>query len=62
MAKESGLDKAACWLLIIGGLNVGVNAAFSKDIIGMLGGTVAMVVNVLVGLAALYELYGMFKQ
>ena len=51
----------AWWLLIIGGLNWGVYALFKKDIFGLLGigmdSSVAKVVYILVGLAALYRLF-----
>jgi len=43
-------------LLIIGGLNWGLYA-FGWDVVQYLGSTLAMIVYVLVGLAALYEVF-----
>jgi uncharacterized protein len=46
-------------LLIVGGLNWGLHA-FDKNLVDMIfstGSTLAMVVYVLVGLAALYEIF-----
>ena len=62
MAKESTLGKVVSWLLVIGGLNLGLVAAVNVDVIGMLGVMVARIVSVLVGLSALYSLVGMFKK
>jgi len=59
MAKKSGLDVAACVLLVIGGLNWGLVGLFNMNIIDMLLGSVpiaAKLVYVLIGLSALYML------
>jgi len=53
------LKKVAIWLLIIGGLNY-LLVAFGTDVIGMLGSTIAMIVDVLIGLAAIFKLVMMF--
>ncbi len=68
MAGMGQLDVAAKWLIIIGGLNWGIagiggflqNASLSDGVVAMLGTTIANIVYVLVGLAAVYTLYGMF--
>ena len=43
-------------LLIVGGLNWGLTA-FGYNVVDMLGSTISMIIYVLVGLAALYELF-----
>lgn len=50
------MHKIAFILLAIGGLNWGLHA-FGWNVVDMLGSTVAMIVYVLVGLAALYEIF-----
>ena len=72
MAGIGTIDMISKWLVLIGGLNwglVGVGSFVSKtsswDVVKMLlgsvaGGVLADVVYVLVGLSALYMLYGMF--
>jgi uncharacterized membrane protein YuzA (DUF378 family) len=55
------LSKLAWWLLIIGGLNWLIVGLFDKgDIFSMIGltGWVARVVYILVGLSAVYLLFG----
>ncbi|MBI4050288.1 MAG: DUF378 domain-containing protein [Candidatus Doudnabacteria bacterium] len=50
----------ALWLLIIGGLNWLVLALFNWDLSALVGGmdsVVAKIIYVLVGLAALYEIF-----
>ncbi len=67
MAGNS-LDMVSKWLVLIGGLNWGVagvggllkNASLGNGVIAMLGSTIASIVYLLVGLSALYMLYGMF--
>ena len=57
--KALHLNTVAMILLIVGGLNAGIAAAFDTDIIGnVLGGnsTVSTVLYVLVGLSAVYML------
>lgn len=57
--KALHLNTVAMVLLIIGGLNAGISAAFDTDVIAkVLGGdsTVSTVLYVLVGLSAVYML------
>ncbi len=50
------LHTVAFILLIIGGLNWGLTALVGHDVVaGFLGGTISMIVYVLVGLSAIYE-------
>jgi uncharacterized membrane protein YuzA (DUF378 family) len=50
------LHKIAFILLVIGGLNW-LLTAFDWNVIAYLGDTVAMVVYILIGLSALYEIF-----
>ena len=62
MANKNVLDWIALVLVIIGGLNwglVAINPAY--NIVSMLGSMVATIVYALVGLAALYMIYYLFK-
>lgn len=53
------LHKIAWVLLIIGGLNWLLEGVISGwDLANYVGGTVAMVVYILVGVSAIYELFG----
>jgi uncharacterized membrane protein YuzA (DUF378 family) len=55
--KFLNIDTIAMFLLMIAGLNAGVNAVFSYDVIGMvLSGGVSTVFYALVGLSALYAI------
>ncbi len=66
------VDTVAKWLVVIGGLNwglvgVGSFAGANLNVVGMIlggiaGGVLANIVYVLVGLSALYTLWGMFKK
>jgi len=62
MAKNA-LDWIALILLIIGGLNWGLVGIWGLDLVAELFGTgvVAKIVYDLVGLAALYTIYYLFK-
>lgn len=52
------IHKIAFVLLIIGGLNWGLTGAIKTwDLANFVGETVAMVVYILVGIAALYEMF-----
>jgi uncharacterized protein len=52
------MHKLAFTLLIIGGLNWGLTALVGGwDLANWLGSTVTMIVYILVGLAALYEVF-----
>jgi len=52
-----GLHLVTFLLLVIGGLNWLVIGLFKVDIIAKLGASPAMIVYVLVGLSALFELF-----
>lgn len=66
------VDMVSKWLVVIGGLNwglvgVGSFAKANLNVVGMIlggiaGGVLANIVYVLVGLSALYMLWGMFKK
>ncbi|MBI2143072.1 DUF378 domain-containing protein [Candidatus Woesearchaeota archaeon] len=72
MAGNGTVDTVSKWLLLVGGLNwglVGLGAFVGSDlnVIGLIlggvaGGVLANVVYLLVGLSALYALWGMFKK
>lgn len=72
MAGNGTVDTVAKWLVVIGGLNwglVGLGGFVGSDlnVIGMIlgglaGGVLANLVYLLVGLSALYALWGMFKK
>ncbi len=72
MAGMKQLDMVSKWLVLIGGLNwglVGIGSFAKADLNvvklilgGIAGGVVANIVYVLVGLSALYMLWGMFKK
>ena len=63
MGKNT-LDWIALVLLVIGGLNWGLVGLFSFDLVDAVFGAIglASVVYVLVGLAALYTIYYLFKK
>jgi len=59
MAKDA-LDLVSRILLVVGGLNWGLVGALEMDLVEMLFGSIPMLqkaVYVIVGLAALYEIY-----
>lgn len=72
MARDGTLDTVTKWLVIIGGLNWGLRGlggfmggADKLDVIKLVLGKIAVVeslVYLLVGLSALYMLWGMFKK
>ncbi len=72
MAGNGTLDTASKWLVVIGGLNwglVGLGGFVGSDLNvinlilgGIAGGVLANIVYLLVGLSALYMLWGMFKK
>ncbi len=55
---QVSLHKLAWWLLIIGGLNWLLIGVAGIDFVAKLGDSVARVVYVLVGLSAVYQLFG----
>lgn len=64
MRKMSTLGRLAMILLIIGGLNWGLIGFFNLDLVsGIFGGAslITRIIFAVVGLAALYSLYGAFK-
>lgn len=58
LMRLPGIDTMALFLLIIGGLNAGVNAVFEYNVLGaMIGNSMAStVLYALIGLSALYAL------
>lgn len=52
------LHKLSWWLLVIGGLNWLLIGVFDANAVAYLGSALARVVYVLVGLSALYQLFG----
>lgn len=56
------MKKLALWLLIIGGLNWLIIGVFSVDVVAKLGTTIARIVYVLVGLAAIVQIFSMGKR
>ena len=59
MAKDT-LGDVAWWLLIIGGLNLGLVTAFGLDVVGLILGAAPVLVTIfndLVGLSALYKIF-----
>jgi len=65
MAEKSIIDWIALILLIIGGLNWGLVGAGGWDLVDMILGSIpwlAKIVYILVGIAALYTIYYLFKK
>ena len=65
MAKKSTIDWIAFVLLIIGGLNIGLIGIGGWNVLDMIFGSIAIlarIINVLIGLSALYMLYAHFKK
>jgi len=55
--KFLNLETIAMFLLMIGGLNAGVNAVFDYDVLGqVISGSVSTVFYALVGLSAIYAI------
>lgn len=62
MAKDmNALDLTSWVLCTIGALNWGLVGAFNLNVVAMLGGMIAKIVYILVGVAGLISLWGMFK-
>lgn len=62
--KMNAWDKLAYTLVVIGGLNWGLFGAFNDNLVAKIFGadsTLAKIVYDLIGLAALWMLYGMIK-
>lgn len=65
MAKMGTIDWIAFILLIIGGLNWGLVGIGGWNVVDMIFGSIPIllkIVYILVGLSALYMLYGHFKK
>jgi uncharacterized membrane protein YuzA (DUF378 family) len=63
MKGMSVIDVVVTLLVVVGGLNWGLVGAFNMDLVALVfgaGSVFAKVVYVLVGLAAVYMLYGVF--
>ena len=54
--KGKGLHMITWILLVIGGLNWGLMGAFDLNLVDKLGDGISMVIYILVGLSAIYEL------
>ncbi len=61
MAK-SIVDTIAMILVIVGGLNWGLVGVADLNVVAELGATVAQIVYILVGIAALWAIYMMVKK
>jgi uncharacterized membrane protein YuzA (DUF378 family) len=62
MAKNmNALDLTSWVLCTIGALNWGLVGAFNLNVVAMLGGMIAKIVYILVGIAGLISLWGVFK-
>lgn len=64
MNRTNAFDWIAFVLIIIGGLNWGLIGALNFNLVAFLFGamsTISRIIYVLVGLAALYSLYGLSK-
>lgn len=63
MAKEmNALDWIVAVLVIIGGLNWGLVGAFKLDLVDLIFGSIPVLANIVyivVGLAAVYMIYGL---
>ena len=65
MSEKSILDWIALVLLIIGGVNWGLVGAGGWDLVDIIFGSIdllARIIYILVGLAALYTIYYLFKK
>lgn len=63
--KMSGMDWVVWILLFVGGLNWGLVGAFDYNLVDTLFGvdsTVAMILYILVGVAAVWSLFSMFMK
>ncbi len=62
--ERSTIDWIALILVVVGGLNIALSS-FGFDVLGMIFGSIAMLSNIvswLIGLSAVYMLYGAFKK
>lgn len=57
----NALDLTSWVLCTIGALNWGLVGAFNLNVVAMLGGMIAKIVYILVGIAGLLSLWGVFK-
>ncbi|MFH0978389.1 MAG: DUF378 domain-containing protein [Candidatus Woesearchaeota archaeon] len=65
MAEKNALDWTSLILVIIGGLNWGLVGAFNLNLVTAIFGGISMLVTIiyiLVGLAALYMIYFLYKE
>jgi uncharacterized membrane protein YuzA (DUF378 family) len=63
--KMSGMDWVVWILLFVGGLNWGLVGAFDFNLVDSIFGvdsSIGMIVYILVGLAAIWSLFGMFMK
>lgn len=64
---EDKVGQVAKWLVIIGGLNLGIAGVTglignATDVIGLAGATVANIIFLLIGLSALWQLKGVVSK
>ena len=65
MADKNALDWITFILVVVGGINWGLIGAFSFNVVNMIFGSIMWLeklVYILVGLSALYMLYGFAKK
>ncbi|MBR9700041.1 DUF378 domain-containing protein [Candidatus Woesearchaeota archaeon] len=65
MADKSVVGTIALWLVLIGSLNWGLVGAFNWNLVEVILGTVPVLVQIvyiLMGLSALYMIYGAVKK
>lgn len=63
--KMSGMDWVVWILLFVGGLNWGLVGAFDFNLVDSIFGadsSIGMIIYILVGLAAVWSLFGMFMK
>lgn len=63
--KMSGMDWVVWILLFVGGLNWGLVGAFDFNLVDSIFGidsSIGMIIYILVGLAAIWSLFGMFMK
>ena len=62
MAKKNNVDLIALILVLAGALNIGIVSILSYDVLALLGATINNVLGILIGIAALYMIYGAVKK
>jgi len=65
MTDKNAVEWITWVLVFVGALNIGLVGAFNFDLLGLIFGSVAWLmklVSILIGLSALYMLYGVTKR